>query len=158
MPNQLSLFAESTARPDGFRLQPDFISADEERQLVGRIDELPLKPFQFGAFEGKRRVASFGWRYNFSLQVLEQADELPAWLTPFALRVETFASLLTGRFNRSFAPNTIKASELDGIAISRISIKSSDCRLPRPAGFAFVGRWVPPGSALPSKSNRDRFT
>jgi hypothetical protein len=36
-----------------------------------------LQPFQFGAFEGKRRVASFGWRYDYSQQKLQQAEALP---------------------------------------------------------------------------------
>lgn len=88
MPNQLSLFAEHIKEPDGFRLAPAFISADEERVLIARVSELSLTPFQFGAFEGRRRVASFGWRYDYSLQKLEQGDRVPDWLIPFARRIE----------------------------------------------------------------------
>jgi alkylated DNA repair dioxygenase AlkB len=90
VPEQLSLFVEETEQPGGFRLVPGFISADEERALSVRISELPLTPFQFGAFEGKRRVASFGWRYDYSLQKLVQASALPDWLIPFGRRIETF--------------------------------------------------------------------
>ena len=90
---QLTLFASETAAPDGLRYQPDFISNAEETELIARIRELPLTPFQFGAFEGKRRVVSFGWRYHYFQQKLEQADELPAWLSPFIARVESFAGL-----------------------------------------------------------------
>jgi hypothetical protein len=36
------------------RYQPDFVSAEEEAALIGHISALPLTPFQFGAFEGKR--------------------------------------------------------------------------------------------------------
>lgn len=88
MPDQLSLFVEDTGEPEGFSLGPEFISTDEENTLTTRISDLPLTPFQFGAFEGKRRVASFGWRYDYSVQRLEQASQLPEWLTPFARRIE----------------------------------------------------------------------
>jgi alkylated DNA repair dioxygenase AlkB len=90
---QLTLFSASTTGPEGLRYLPDFISADEERALVARIRELPLAPFQFGIYEGKRRVASFGWRYDYSHQTLERAEELPPWLSPFIGRVEAFAGL-----------------------------------------------------------------
>ncbi|HEV2503726.1 MAG TPA: alpha-ketoglutarate-dependent dioxygenase AlkB [Mesorhizobium sp.] len=87
MPDQLHLFAEES-EPQGFRLIPDFIGVQEEHALVGHLQKLPLAPFQFGAFEGKRRVASFGWRYDYSLQKLEQANGAPKWLLPLAHRVE----------------------------------------------------------------------
>ena len=65
MSDQLVLFSEKRW-PAGLRYEPAFVSPDEERALVTCLAELPLAPFQFGAFEGKRRVASFGWRYDFS--------------------------------------------------------------------------------------------
>lgn len=44
------------APPEGFRYQPDILAADEERELVDRIRELPLKEFEFHGYAGKRRV------------------------------------------------------------------------------------------------------
>jgi alkylated DNA repair dioxygenase AlkB len=96
MSDQLSLFVDKIVQPAGFSLEPDFVSAGEERAMIGRISELPLTPFQFGAFEGKRRVASFGWRYDYSLQKLQPASPVPDWLTPFARRVENFFRLSDG--------------------------------------------------------------
>jgi len=52
--------------PEGFVYRPDVISADEESRLLCEITSLPFKEFQFHGFEGKRRVVSFGWRYDFS--------------------------------------------------------------------------------------------
>ena len=51
---------------------------------------MPLQPFQFGAFEGKRRVASFGFRYDYTLQRLQPAEPLPGWLLPLIQQVETY--------------------------------------------------------------------
>jgi alkylated DNA repair dioxygenase AlkB len=90
---QLALFPDRGAPPAGLRYQPGFVSEAAERELISRISELPLQPFQFGAFEGKRRVASFGYRYDYSLQRLAEADPIPAWLAPVARSVEGFGNL-----------------------------------------------------------------
>jgi len=87
---QLDLFAAS-ARPHGLRYQADFVSPEEEEKLIERIRALALVPFQFGAYEGKRRVASFGWRYDYSSRRLETADAIPAWVAPLIARIEAFA-------------------------------------------------------------------
>jgi alkylated DNA repair dioxygenase AlkB len=96
MPEQLTLLVENSAQPQGLRYQPEFISSSEEQALVVHIRSLPLTPFQFGAFEGKRRVCSFGWRYNYSDQRLEQADPIPGWVGPVIARIESFAALGPG--------------------------------------------------------------
>src|SRR5262249_60300590 len=90
------MFADESPRPEGLHYQPDFISAKEEAALIGHIRALPLAPFQFGIYEGKRRVVFFGSRYDFTRQRLEAAEELPAWLGPLAGRVERFAALPSG--------------------------------------------------------------
>lgn len=90
MREQLSLFSNPSPAPEGLRYQPDFISERDERELVARIRSLPLEPFQFGAFEGKRRVASFGWRYDHSQQKLVKAKDLPAWIAPVIAKVEAW--------------------------------------------------------------------
>jgi alkylated DNA repair dioxygenase AlkB len=64
--------------------------------LIAHIAALPLAPFQFGAFEGKRRVASFGWRYDYAHQRLEPADDLPEWLKPLIEKIETEEGLPPG--------------------------------------------------------------
>jgi hypothetical protein len=46
-----------------------------------------MQPFQFGAFEGKRRVASFGFRYDYTLKKIQEADPIPAWLGSIARSV-----------------------------------------------------------------------
>src|SRR4030081_98840 len=93
---QLGFFPDQSAGPAGLRYQPEFISETTEQQLISRISELPLQPFQFGAFEGKRRVASFGFRYDYTLKRIQEADPIPAWLTSIARSVETFGGLPAG--------------------------------------------------------------
>jgi len=93
---QASLFSHQVEGPEGLRYYPDFISAAEERALIGHIEALPLTPFQFGAFEGKRRVAWFGWRYDYGEQALMPAEALPGWIEAYAWRVEDLAGVERG--------------------------------------------------------------
>ena len=57
------------------------------------MKSLELTPFQFGPFQGKRRVTWFGWRYDYGEHKLIQAAESPGWLQPFIPRIEAFGSL-----------------------------------------------------------------
>jgi alkylated DNA repair dioxygenase AlkB len=87
---QLALFPQAETTPQGLRHVEAFISPAVERELIGHVAALPLQPFQFGAFEGKRRVASFGFRYDYTSQRLQPADPIPAWLGPLIERVEEY--------------------------------------------------------------------
>ena len=93
---QLALFGEDTAGPNGLRYAADFISAETERELTARISQLPLRPFQFGAFEGNRRVKSFGFRYDYTTQKLEASEPIPEWLVAVGHAVERFGDLAEG--------------------------------------------------------------
>lgn len=97
MASQLALFEQDDAAgPQGLRYAPEFISSETERELIAHISELPLKPFQFGAFEGHRRVKSFGFRYDYSEQRLVEAEAIPEWLHAVARAVESFGDLPEG--------------------------------------------------------------
>ena len=87
---QLPLFADKSPAPEGLRYAAEFISPATERDLIERITALPLQPFQFGQYQGKRRVASFGFRYDYTLRRLQEADPIPPWLAPLIERVEGF--------------------------------------------------------------------
>jgi hypothetical protein len=71
-----SLFARHYLLPKGFDYKDEVLSPDQERALVGQFAQLPFKEFERG-FLGKRRVVSFGWRYDFSRRELQKADEIP---------------------------------------------------------------------------------
>jgi alkylated DNA repair dioxygenase AlkB len=88
--DQLSLFAAKSLLPEGLRYAAEFISADTEKELIAHIAALPLQPFQFGQYEGKRRVVSFGYRYDYTLRRLQEAEPIPSWLKPVIAKVESF--------------------------------------------------------------------
>ena len=76
-PTQLTLFESLPGEPEGLRYAADFVSPAVEQKLISEIRTLPLQPFQFGQFEGKRRVASFGFRYDYDLRQLQRAEPMP---------------------------------------------------------------------------------
>jgi alkylated DNA repair dioxygenase AlkB len=92
---QFSLFAGNSRVPEGLRYATDFVSPAVERELIAQIASLPLQPFQFGPYEGKRRVVSFGYRYDYTLRRLQEADRVPEWLIPLIARVEDFGGAET---------------------------------------------------------------
>jgi len=87
---QFALFTNSSRQPEGLRYVPEFVSVATEQELVGRVAGLPLEPFQFGQYEGKRRVASFGFQYDYTLRQMQGADPIPDWLSPIIKQVEAF--------------------------------------------------------------------
>jgi len=93
---QLALFDDQTASPNGLRYAPAFVSAATEQELIAGIAALPLQPFQFGAFEGHRRVKSFGFRYDYTVQKLQPSEPIPDWLGTVAREVEAFGELPPG--------------------------------------------------------------
>jgi alkylated DNA repair dioxygenase AlkB len=87
---QLAFFARPSPEPEGLRYAADFVSPEAEQELIGHIAALPLQPFQFGQYEGKRRVASFGFSYDYTLRRLREAKPIPDWLTATIKEVEAF--------------------------------------------------------------------
>jgi alkylated DNA repair dioxygenase AlkB len=96
--SQLNLFEAADAQPaealpDGFRYQPEFVTKREEESLIEHVRGLPFKEFEFHGFLGKRRVVSFGWRYDFSSAKLREAGPIPEFLMPIRERAAAFAGL-----------------------------------------------------------------
>lgn len=91
---QLDMFGAPTPKfPEGFRYQDDVLTADEERQLVEDIRDLPFKEFEFQGFTGKRRTVSFGWRYDFNNHALHKTDDIPEFLQTLRGKAAIFADI-----------------------------------------------------------------
>jgi alkylated DNA repair dioxygenase AlkB len=90
---QLSLFEPAPALPPGFRYQANILSAEEERGLIAAFANLPFREFEFQGFLGKRRVVSFGWRYDFNTRELQKTEDIPSFLLPCRERAARFAGI-----------------------------------------------------------------
>ena len=63
--------------PTGFEYTPDFLSLGEESSLVETVRSFSLSEFKFHGYVGHRRVASFGWSYDFAKAELKAAKPIP---------------------------------------------------------------------------------
>ncbi len=88
-----TLFPIDPVFPEGFRYLPDFITEDEEQQLVDEISKVELHTFTFQGYEAKRKVASFGFDWNFEKQALLKGKEIPEVFTPLIDKVASYLIL-----------------------------------------------------------------
>ncbi|APO79353.1 2OG-Fe(II) oxygenase family protein (plasmid) [Rhizobium etli 8C-3] len=80
---QADLFGQAQPRlPEGFGYQPAVVPETIQSDLLREIRELPLKPFDFHGFEGKRRIISYGWKYDFDTERVRRIGEVPSFLLP----------------------------------------------------------------------------
>lgn len=83
---------EALDRLQGLRYQPNVMTQAQEQAIAAHIRQLPFAEFDFHGYKGKRRVVSFGWRYEFAGGgQLREADDIPEFLLPLRLRVALFA-------------------------------------------------------------------
>jgi alkylated DNA repair dioxygenase AlkB len=80
---QADLFgAPAPALPPGMRIDTDFLSADEERHWIAFARSQPLREMDYQGYTAKRRVASFGGKYDYARRRLEPGPPIPPELHP----------------------------------------------------------------------------
>jgi alkylated DNA repair dioxygenase AlkB len=99
---QLSLLepARSPA-PPGFEYRAGLLTTDEEAELVERFRGLAFREFEFHGFLGRRRVVSFGLRYDFADRKVHSAEEIPEFLLPLRDQAGCFAGVAPPRLEHA---------------------------------------------------------
>lgn len=101
-PIQTELFGKPLPPlPEGFRYEPAVVPRSLETSLIAQFSELPFKAFEFRGFEGKRRVVSYGWKYDFATEALRPAEEMPALLHPVRELAAQFAGMEPDRLQQA---------------------------------------------------------
>lgn len=94
----------------GFVYQPEFLSPAEEVTLIEQIRKLPLKEAEYKQFRAKRRIQSYGGRYDFSANRLLEAEPIAAFLHPLRARVAHWVQRSAEDFSQAliaeYAPGT----------------------------------------------------
>ena len=150
MPNAshtLDLFGND-ALPEGFRYQADFLSSEEEHSLLQYIVPLPFREFEFQGYTGKRRIVSFGWRYDFNGGGLTKAVDMPEFLSAIRARAETFAAIPEGTLHQvlitEYTPGAAigwhKDRSVFGDVVGISLLSSCTFRLRRKAGHRWERR------------------
>jgi alkylated DNA repair dioxygenase AlkB len=90
-PKQAELFGGRSENygtlPEGFVFELDFITPAEERALLDEIARLPLAEAKYKQYTARRRIAYFGFGYDFTSNRLGQAPPAPPFLAPLREKV-----------------------------------------------------------------------
>lgn len=97
---QPELFVDETL-PEGFRYAENVLTAAEERTLAQKFAALRFKPFEFHGYLGKRRIVSYGYRYDFGERTLRDSAALPDFLLVLRDKAAQFAHLPVESFEQA---------------------------------------------------------
>ena len=73
--------------PEGLRYEPDFLDADEERELIAYIRTLPFEAAKYKEYTARRRIVSYGGSFDYDANRLGPSIELAVELHPLRERV-----------------------------------------------------------------------
>jgi alkylated DNA repair dioxygenase AlkB len=97
---QSELFAAASPALDGFAYRENILTLAEEDALISAFETVTFEPFQFRGFIGKRRVASFGWKYDFNRTRLCEAPAIPDFLLELQDKVAAMRGCDDGAFDQ----------------------------------------------------------
>lgn len=101
MPDDLFGSTLPARLPAGLRYQEDLIAPTEEQDLVARFAPLEFKEFEFRGYPGKRRVVSFGWRYDYGARTVRPAGPMPGFIMDLRERAAAFAGIPATEFRQA---------------------------------------------------------
>jgi len=87
---QIELFDTSLPLPDGLVYARDFVTPAEEQALLAVFATLPFAEARYKAWTARRRVVSYGSRYDFGDNRLDDAPPVPPFLEPLRARAASW--------------------------------------------------------------------
>jgi alkylated DNA repair dioxygenase AlkB len=98
---QADLFTAAPALPQGMVYEPEFLTGEEEAALVQLAASLPLKEMNYRGYTARRRVVSYGGKYDFQALRLEAASPLPPQLEPLRAKVAAWVGVAPETFTQT---------------------------------------------------------
>ncbi len=90
---QAQLFTGAAGAPAGFAYARRFISEAQEAALLELLRELPFEEAQYKEWRARRRIVSFGGRYDYTHNELGAAPPVPPFLHPLRAQLARWAGL-----------------------------------------------------------------
>jgi alkylated DNA repair dioxygenase AlkB len=119
--------------PSGFHFYPEFISREEELNLVSLIKTFPLKNMIFQGYEAKRKTMNFGHDWHFQNRTLSKGLDIPEAFIPIIEKVGARLNITTSSFAEvlltQYDPGTVINWHRDAPPFEKIAGVSllSDC-------------------------------
>jgi alkylated DNA repair dioxygenase AlkB len=127
----------------GYVYESDFLSREEESELLGQIEGLPFSRARYKQFLAYRRIVSYGGSYDFSSRRLKTAEPIADFLHPLRARAAAWAGCAAEDFTHGLVTEYSPGTELgwhrdlpEFDLVVGISLRSS-CRMrfrPYPPG------------------------
>ncbi len=96
----------------GYVYQADFLSEPEEAALIREIRTLPLEEAEYKQFRAKRRIKSYGGRYDFSANRLLEAEPVARFLLPLRERVADWTARRAEDFTQALVAEYTPGTQL----------------------------------------------
>lgn len=111
---QPSLFSALLQAPfaKGYAYEPDFLSAAEEAELLATIRTLPLANAEYKQYRAKRRVLSYGGRYDYTANQLNEAAPIPEFLLALRDRVAQWSGHPAREFKHALIAEYSEGTQL----------------------------------------------
>jgi alkylated DNA repair dioxygenase AlkB len=107
---QPDLFDQRAAPLEGFAYQAEFLSLADESCLLEAIRALPFREAEYREWKARRRIVSYGGRYDFTHHALNDAPPIPEFLDPLRDRIAAWAGLSPADIHHAmiaeYQPNT----------------------------------------------------
>jgi hypothetical protein len=86
--------------PEGFDYRPDWITAEQEHDLVSHIETLLFSEIRMHGVIAKRKVVHFGWDYGYDSWTILPTEPIPEWLLPLRNRAADVLRVSEGRLKK----------------------------------------------------------
>lgn len=93
-----TLFPIEPQYPEGFSYSPEFLTKEEELELVNEISKIELNNFSFQGYTANRKTASFGYDYSFENRKLTKGKNIPAAFSYLLEKVGNQISISPDKF------------------------------------------------------------
>ena len=96
----------------GYAYEADFLSEAEEASLLAVVRELPLAEAKYKEYRARRRVVSYGGRFDYDANKLNEAAPIPEFLHPLRERVARWARIPAEQFNHALVAEYAEGVQL----------------------------------------------
>lgn len=93
-----TLFPTDHLYPEGFLYLPDFLTVEEETELIYDISNIELHNMVFHGYTANRKTASFGYDYSFDKRGLSKGKHIPVVFNFLIEKVSRQISVLPEKF------------------------------------------------------------
>src|SRR5690349_18615691 len=84
--------------PHGLEYHDDFLTLDEEANLLGEFARLPFREAKFQQYTARRRVVRFGEAYDPDTDDFPNVGALPPWLAAIRAKVAAWRGIPEDHF------------------------------------------------------------